>query len=217
MGKTWRPANEDDEHFGFFQVGRWHDHRCTFPSRPHTKQLVFTSNPRPNKNHQLPWHVYVQKDENEGVVQQWVLVPTLVPVVERTQPLAGASGASPETRVFHCENNRCLHEHWTNIQRVEFIARRHPLISSVEKHKADKALHPTDFNKRGRTCSGHQSPYDLQIVLAASGARMGVGITGNGVAKIHTPEQPGGLLALWWRPFGVASFQRHIALLAEVG
>ena len=146
-----------------------------------------------------------------------MLVPTLVRVVERTKPLAGAWGASPETRLFNCEYKNCLHEHWTNIQRVEFIARRHPLISCVEKHKADKSLHPSNFNVWGRTNTGHQSPYDLQIVLAASGARMGVGITGNGVAKIHTPEQPGGLLALWWRPFGVASFQRHIALLAEVG
>ena len=100
---------------------------------------------------------------------------------------------------------------------MEFVARRHPLIESVMQHKVNKSLDPSDFNKWGRTNTGHQSPYDLQIVLAASGARMGVGITGNGVAKIHTPEQPGGLLALWWRPFGVASFQRHIALLAEVG
>ena len=161
---------------------------------------------------QLPWRSFVNMDEKQGLVQQWVLLPTLVPVVERTQPLAGTS---PDTQLFHCIYDGGLHEHWTNIQRVEFIAQRHPLIESVERHNMNKSLDPPDFNKWGRTNSGHQSPYDLELVLAASGARIGVGITGNDVATIDLPKQPGGLLALWWRPFGVPSFQHRLAVLAE--
>ena len=107
MLKTWLRADEADKHFSAFQAARWHDYRRIFPSRPHTKQLVFTSNPRPDKNLQLPWHVYERKNEKEGLVQQWVLLPTLVPVVERTQPLAGASGASPETRL--CGKKRAFY------------------------------------------------------------------------------------------------------------
>ena len=91
------------------------------------------------------------------------------------------------------------HEHWTNIHRIRFLAERHPQIEWVKKHKESKAFDPSDFDSNGRAEKYHQSPFDLAIGLAASGAEMHVGVTTNKVSKEDSAEHRGGLIALWWR------------------
>ena len=91
-----------------------------------------------------------------------------------------------------------LHEHWTNIHRMRFLAQQHPQIETVRAHKSNKGTDPSSFDVYGRAVEYHQSPFDLHIILAASGAEMYVGVTVNKIKKQNTPEHRGGLIALWW-------------------
>ena len=83
--------------------------------------------------------------------------------------------------------------HFTNIRRVEMLARSHPLVHVVEYHKADyKAEFNTQKNALGRAMQGHQSEHDLRLTMAASGAQLSVGVSAN---KVHND-----MLSLWWTP-----------------
>ncbi len=85
-------------------------------------------------------------------------------------------------------------EHFTNIHRMAHLAANHPLVEVVEPHKLGKALDRSEFDETGRCTKFHQSPWDVKLILAASGASMLVGVT---VHNIH-PD----LLSLWWQPLG---------------
>ena len=69
------------------------------------------------------------------------------------------------------------------------------MISHVEKHNAGKMRDEAAFyDAKGRSQKGHQSPFDLKITLASSGAQMRVGWTVN---DMH-PE----LAAVWYAAKG---------------
>ena len=110
----------------------------------------------------------------------WLYAKFLVP---QSQPLAGAPDTTALTRV----NNK---EHYTNIYRVGFLARQHPLVDSVGFHKLKG--HKFALDATGGAIRFHQSPWDLLLTLAASGAKMFVGVS---VHKTHSD-----LLSLWRRP-----------------
>ena len=41
-------------------------------------------------------------------------------------------------------------EHYTNIHRIECLARGHPLVANVTTHKVETSLAATDFDANGR-------------------------------------------------------------------
>ena len=130
-------------------------------------------------------------DENP---QQWLLVPFLVPVREglSAQPLAGAPDRAA---LWRGDYKNKPHDHFTNIDRIEYIAGRHPAVQSVGIHK-NKAIDPAEFNEIGRATKYHQSRLELEVVIAASGAPMRVGVTVNAVSADCMPGQVLGLLSL---------------------
>ena len=73
--------------------------------------------------------------------------------------------------------------HYTNIHRVRLLAMRHPLVDEVEEHRPDKAHDKTIRNSIQRALNGHQSTHDLKFTLAASGAKMILGVS------VHKPIQ----------------------------
>ena len=83
-------------------------------------------------------------------------------------------------------------EHYSNIHRIQHLASGHPLVAKVEKHKPFMRRDPSEFNSIGRCIKFHQSPWDLKLTLAASGATMYVGFTLNEVRD--------DLASIWWKP-----------------
>ena len=75
----------------------WIKYRSAYPSRRNSGRLNFTRRPQPGKPDQRAWHVYEQRNEHQ--CQQWVLVPTLNPVSQLTEPLAGAPQRGEFVRV----------------------------------------------------------------------------------------------------------------------
>ena len=121
------------------------------------------------------------------------MVPFLNPITSTLQPLAG-----PSTQLFAvtCADG-VEREHWTNINRIEFLARKHPMVLTVAQHKVSKKTDPNTFDANGRCTRYHQSSHDLVIQLshhcgAASGATMTLGLTVNACGR--------DLLSLWWQP-----------------
>ena len=83
--------------------------------------------------------------------------------------------------------------HYSDIHRVSQLALSHPLVGSVMLHNIkNKNIDDSEFDEKGRATQCHQSPWDLNVTLAASGVRMHVGCTVNRVAD--------DLLAFWWKP-----------------
>ena len=96
--------------------------------------------------------------------------------------------------------------HYTNIitTRMEQLARLHPFVGGVKHINATSA---EDFDEACRTTRQFQSPWDLQILLAASGASIG---TGCKVMNTHKS-----LPTLWWTP-ALAASERQTAKLQVV-
>ena len=80
-------------------------------------------------------------------------------------------------------------QHYSNIFRVECLARSHPLVWMVQRHKETKALDKSKYDKFGRAVKFHQSPHDLRLSLG-SRVEMLVGCSVNGAGQ--------GLLSLRW-------------------
>ena len=106
-------------------------------------------------------------------------------------------------------------EHVTNIARMEALLELHPEVGEVTKYKIQKALDISVFTKdgrcRGHSGDGHQSPHDLRVSLAATGAVMELGCTVNNV-KAHS-------IALWWKPhapFSEADQDKMCAIFRDV-
>ena len=99
---------------------------------------------------------------------------------------------------FRTPCERFWREHWTNIHRMMELADRHPEVQFVVKHKESKKLDASQFDQNGRAQRFHQSNFDLQLGLAATGAAMYVGVTVNGITSKDTEHHQGGLIALWW-------------------
>ena len=163
----------------------WIKYRSAYPSRRNSGRLNFTRSPKPGKPDQRAWHVHEHRNEHQ--CQQWVLVPTLNPVSQLTEPLAGAPS---EANLFAYKPPlQGWHEHWTNIHGMWYLVEKHPQIETVRQHKKTKALDPKRFDSYGREAKFHQAPFDLAIGLAASGAE---------IYKEDTEKHRGGLIALWW-------------------
>ena len=75
-------------------------------------------------------------------------------------------------------------QHFSNIRRIECLARSRPLVRKVE-------LYNSKCNNFGRAAAYHQSPHGLRLSLGCS-VGMVVGCSVNGARA--------GLLSLWWSP-----------------
>ena len=176
--------------------------REQFPIRA-SGGIIRAGRDRPKKDHQKPWTVYEQtRSSAQGiftprqVTQQWFLVPTLLPIQEGSSPTPSFTD-DPAMGLFRVrKEGRGEMEHYTNIRRVAHLAEAHPLVQNVRQHKPDKQLDPSQFDIDGRAVKYHQSPWDLRVTLAASGAQMIVGVSAE---KTAIP-----LLSLWWHPIGPA-------------
>ena len=140
---------------------------------------------RPMKVTQIAWKGFSIK---QG--QEWCYVPFLV-ARGGTQPLAGAPEEADLTQVMYRGEPM---EHYTNIHRIENLARSHPLVELVIFHGGHRARDQSwpEFDTLGRCTSYHQSPYDLKLTLAATGATMYMGFTVHAV--MHD------LACIWWSP-----------------
>ena len=130
----WVAISENEQKKLQTESADWIAYRSAYPSRRNIGRLNFTRRPKPKKPDQRAWHVHEQKNEHQ--CQQWVLVPTVIPVPQVTQPLAGAPR---EANLFAMDPPlQGLHEHWTNIHRMRYLAEKHPQIGSVREHKTTK-------------------------------------------------------------------------------
>ena len=114
-------------------VARWEAWRQEFPCR--APSVTETKKRRPQKNEQLAWHSYEKKETDR--YQQWLLTPFLIQCGEApTQPLASSSR---DADLFKTKVNRRGEitdmVHFTNIHRVEFLAKQHLCVQSVQQHK----------------------------------------------------------------------------------
>ena len=168
--------------------------RKKYAARFQSQSLTGRAFGRPrNKNEQVDWCVYTQMVDGQHsdwkIAQQHLIVPLFVP-----QPLAGPTGLigrKPATELFAARTGA---EHVSNIARMEALLREHPLVEWVEQFKnEEKATTATAKDAAtGRATKGHQSPNDVRIFLAATGAKMELGCTANRI-KIDS-------LGLWWKP-----------------
>ena len=94
-----------------------------------------------------------------------------------TQPLAGAP---QDAELFQCMVAGKMMQHYSNIHRVSHLASTHPLVHSVMPHNI--VNDDSEFDAQGRCTKLHQSPWDLELTLAASGVHMLLRSTVNRVA-----------------------------------
>ena len=144
---------------------------------------------RPSKSTQLPWCSYATDKSfvRCSYAKEWLFVPFLCERGEgSTEPLAGAPLEAALQQVVYQGQN---FEHYSNIHRIKHLASGHPLVAEVEKLKKPKGDHHDGI---GRCVKGHQSPFDLKLTLAASGATMYVGFTVSAVQYC--------MASIWWRP-----------------
>ena len=140
---------------------------------------------RPPKWTQEPWCSYTADKDK----QAWFYVPFLCERGEgSTEPLAGAPLEAALQQVVYQGQN---FEHYSNIHRIKHLASGHPRVAQVVPHRVHRDP-PAAFNSVGRCVRWHQSPWDLKLTLAASGATMYVGFTVNAVRD--------DLACIWWGP-----------------
>ena len=195
--EEWVPLKEEGQQALRIRCDEWLEHRSCYPPRAFNGTLTFTGRPKPGKKEHRAWHVY---EKNNGVqFQQWVMVPTLNLVPQPTEKLVlSPDEANLQRFITPCQ--KFWREHWTNIQRIKALAERHPEVGTVENHKElQKARDKSEFDENGRAIRNHQSPFDLLLTLAATGAAMYVGVTVNEISGNDTEHHQGGLIALWWQ------------------
>ena len=139
---------------------------------------------KPTPTDQLPWHAYrMQSDPH----YEMIVVRFLVDITERAQPLAGWTSLKRYTI------NGRLMEHFHNIDRIAELAMSHPEVAEVQKHNLHNQQYVLSwFDETGRATRYHQSPWDLKLRLAATGATMYVGYTVNGAGA--------GMANIWMCP-----------------
>ena len=156
-------------------------------------RVVFKNHGRPSIHRQRPWESYRSLHQGrKSIGYQCLLTPFLVPTTggRPSQTLADAPGCCSLFRPSKHLTNGTQMEHYTNIHRMEHLARSPPLVGSVVAHNVWKQWDERVVDGKGRALENHQSPHDLRITLAASGASMLAGCTVNKVAQE--------LLSLWW-------------------
>ena len=182
------------------QAASWVQWRRSFPIRA-SGGIRWPRCRRPNKSEQVPWHVYEARTAGK-VDQQWVLAPFLVPA-RGSSCLEGAPEEARLRRVTSGGPKGQEMERYTNIHQMFYLAEQHPLLSDVTTHKISKALDPTSFDANGRATKYHQSPWDLKLTLAASGANFHVGLS------VHATKHD--LVSLWWRPIRLSRVDFNLA------
>ena len=70
-------------------------------------------------------------------------------------------------------------QHFSNVYRIEALARTRPLVIKVGKHREEKARDTTIWDRFGRAVKFHQSPHDLELDLGMD-VRMVIGCSVNG-------------------------------------
>ena len=106
-------------------------------------------------------------------------------------------GYVPNHNIWQCPGKKQMH--YTSIWRILYLAANHPFVDEAQPVNKVPAPHNVD-RETGRATKGHQSEFNISITLAASGAKMTVGLTANATNK--------SLLALWWSP-GRGCFTDH--------
>ena len=185
------PGDDDDDwddHAKELLACRWSEWRRVNPVRAPQVNTVFTK--RPSKPEQAAWTMY------KTPRQSWFVTPF---ALNMPKDFSHSLNSTPDKyklyRYTHQPDGKGTeekyYEHYTNIHRMRNLATRHPLVSNVDLHKVSKAKDRTDFNARGRATKYHQSPWDLLLTLAASGAQMYVGVTVNKIAE--------NLITMWYQ------------------
>ena len=154
--------------------------RSRRPARFANQRLYRWNIGRPNeKGQQANWSIYTAKQQNSvtKILQQHLIIPLFVPHSQNgpTQPLAGDALTAPTQRGGK--------EHVTNIYRMEASLKEHPEVDCVNRWKEHKGEDDSRFDKDGRCVHGHQSPFDIRVNLAATGAKMELGCTANKINK----------------------------------
>ena len=138
-------------------------------------------------NNQVTWSLAAASDAPGGGLMTY------------TKPPGAASGA--------------LWMHSTSVFRMQHLAETHPLVTSIaqSKHSEQKLKEITTYNEFGRATKYHQSPYDLELEIAAPGAKpvMEMAYTVNNVSSE--------LGCAWWHwPGGAHMLPEHAELCDAV-
>ena len=172
---------------------RWVAWRHVYPVRA-SGGVRHTGKVRPTRLEQREWCCYTTKGPTGRIQQEWWMPPFLVPIADvarvqgRTQDCT-QKAVLPQFSNSPASGGPKTRQHYTNIFRVECLARSHPLVWMVQRHKETKALDKSKYDKFGRAVKFHQSPHDLRLSLE-SRVEMLVGCSVNGAGQ--------GLLSLWW-------------------
>ena len=89
------------------------------------------------------------------------MVPFLVPTPDSPVAPVGAGPEEPLKQVGPASGGRATRRHYTNIRRIEALARPHPLVGTVDIYKPAKRLYPTVYDEFGRATKYRQSLWDL--------------------------------------------------------
>ena len=138
--------------------------------------------------------LHASPDQEGRTHQEWWMPPFLVPIAEVAAVQGETPGTTEKAVLLQFSDDPGsggpkTQQQYTNIHRIECLARSHPLVWMVQRHKETKALDKSKYDKFGRAVKFHQSPHDLRLSLG-SRVEMLVGCSVNGAGQ--------GLLSLWW-------------------
>ena len=147
-------------------------------------------------------HIYRSRGADNKLQQECLLVPLLVDGAPKDLILN-----SDDHELWHNghdEQNMRKRMHYTCIERIKALAHIHPLVVRVERH-TERSKGTVTPESEGRVIDGHQSNFNLNIVIAAaSGAYFKIGLTAHHVRR--------DLLSIWWSPgSGMDSLHRQLA------
>ena len=157
-------------------LSRWITYRYEFPIRASgVPPVTHVFSNKPENAEQLAWHCYTFDSPTH--FQQWYFPPFMVRVSASQQTAANIIASALLERFAIADNAHFYLVHYTSIRRIELLASRHPLVQSQQPHKLEKSLTVPIKDEFGRAKKNHQSPYDIQLTLEASGAQMIVGVS----------------------------------------
>lgn len=86
--------------------------------------------------------------------------------------------------------------HFTNIDRIRFLAKRRPMIEYVTEQNCGTTAEKSFHNATVRASKGHQSPHNVKLTFASSGTQMIIRYT---VSDMHD-----NLSVVWYERLGNA-------------
>ena len=148
--------DDDDTAFDTAITQRWVAWRDLHPVRA-SGGVLRTYHQRPGKDEQSAWHSYTNRDPSTGrILQGWWKPPFLVPIaevalVQGPTPDCTQKAVLPQFSDSPASGGPKTRQHYTNIFRVECLARSHPLVVKVEFHKLEeKSQVEAEFDIFGR-------------------------------------------------------------------